>query len=101
MGLCEPNYEKNKNKKQNLPHITKAKEIEIGKYDSNTKLSNQNKLNDAFEIIKENKEICTKTHADPMTEEEIKDLYLNKSSMCKIIIKNKNETYKFGTGFFL
>ena len=35
-----------------------------------------------------------------MTEEEMKDLYLNKSSMCKIIIKNKNETYKFGTGFF-
>ena len=99
MGLCEPNYKKNTNNKINSPVITKIKETETGKHDSNTKLSNQNKLNDSFKIIKENKEICIKTHADPMTEEEMKDLYLNKSSMCKIIIKNKNEI-QYGTGFF-
>jgi len=37
------------------------------------------------------KEICLFSHATTKTKDEIDDLYLNKSSMCKIIFQtNKN-----------
>ena len=49
------------------------------------------------------KEICLFSHATPMTKDEIDDLYLNESSMCKIIFqtnKNGNIINQSGTGFF-
>ena len=45
------------------------------------------------------KEGCPDTHANPETKDEIDDLYLNESAMCKIIYK-KNSERGYGTGFF-
>ena len=47
------------------------------------------------------KEGCSITNANPTTKNEINELYLNESSMCKIKFKGRNENKGgYGTGFF-
>ena len=43
---------------------------------------------------------CLDTHNTPMSLDEIKDLYSNESSMCKIKVKNEKGNNVIGTGFF-
>lgn len=46
------------------------------------------------------KEGYPQTHAKPTTKDELDDLYLNESSICKIIYKQKEGKKGYGTGFF-
>ena len=62
--------------------------------------SKSNSGNSQEKSIAANAEGCMDTHNTPMSLEEIVDLYSNKSSMCKIKVKNEKGNNVIGTGFF-
>ena len=62
--------------------------------------SKSNSTNSQEKSIAVKAEGCLDTHNTPMSLDEIKDLYSNESSMCKIKVKNEKGNNVIGTGFF-